>query len=122
MLVIYVAGPYRAESPWETEQNIRRAETVANWIWERGHVALCPHTNARYASALVPDANYLAGTMELMRRCDGVIVLPRWESSEGTCGEIMEATRLEKPVARLEMIMQSEVHRAIRCIEAALKP
>ena len=40
----------------------------------------------------------LAGTLELMRRCDAVVVIPGWEHSTGTKAEIDEAMRLEIPV------------------------
>lgn len=29
MLVVYIAGPFRAASSWDRERNIRRAEEVA---------------------------------------------------------------------------------------------
>ena len=41
---------------------------------------------------------WLAGTLELMRRCDAVLVLPGYSFSEGTKGEIAEADRLGLPV------------------------
>lgn len=118
MLVIYIAGPYRALTPWWQERNIRRAEEAAYNVWDCGHVALCPHTNSRWEYARVLDEHWLAGTMELMRRCDAVLVLPAFEGSNGTKAEIAEAERLGKPVAYLEEIDFWHVSHAIAELEA----
>ncbi len=34
MKLLYVAGPYRAKSEWQLEQNIRNAEAVALELWQ----------------------------------------------------------------------------------------
>lgn len=117
MMLIYIAGPYRAADAWRIAENVHRAETVATMVWEAGHYALCPHANARHASAHVTDTQYLAGTMEMMCRCDAVIVLPGYEGSAGTVGEIVEAGVRGIPVARLMFITIPEVRLAIREIE-----
>ena len=95
-----------------------RAEIVATLVWEAGHYALCPHANARHASAGVSDAQYLAGTLELMRRSDAVIVLPRYQSSEGTCGEISDALNSGMPVAYLARFTAQDVARCLVEIHA----
>lgn len=100
-LVWYTAGPYRARGIWQTEINIRRAEEVAQSLRAHGQYVICPHTNCRWSDANVADAQYIAETLELMRRCDVVVVLPGWESSEGTRGEIAEAERLGMPLVYL---------------------
>ena len=92
--VIYVAGPYRAETPLKTLHNIRRAEAVALQIWQAGHVALTPHMNTRLFDGECPDEMWLAGGLELLRRCDAVMLVPGWENSAGTLIEIEEARRL----------------------------
>ncbi len=98
MKVIYVAGPFRGKTPWAIEQNVRRAEGAALWLWQEGFAVICPHTMTRHYQDSAPDVVWLEGTLELMRRCDAVFVLSRWESSAGTLGEIAEAKRLGLPV------------------------
>lgn len=118
-LIVYIAGPYRARTGWLVEQNIRRAEKVAYRVWLAGHVALCPHTNSRFPHGDVPDSHWLAGTMELMRRCDGVIVLPGWEQSAGTVGEIRAAEEAGIPVAHLAHITRFSIENALgRLVDA----
>jgi len=98
MKVIYIAGKYRGATTWHIEQNIRAAENVAALVWSAGLVALCPHANARHMDGLASDAHFLAGTLELMRRCDAVLLVAGWEGSIGTRGEVAEAERLSIPV------------------------
>lgn len=98
MKVIYIAGRYRGPNVWAVEQNIRAAEEVAARVWAMGHVALCPHANARHMDGVASDEVFLAGTLELMRRCDAVLLVPNWRDSEGARAEVAEADRLGIPV------------------------
>lgn len=98
MKVIYIAGPYRGPNAWAVEQNIRAAEEIAARVWAMGHVALCPHANARHMDGVASDEVFLAGTLELMRRCDAVLLVPNWRDSEGARAEVAEADRLGIPV------------------------
>ncbi len=102
MIVFYTAGPYRALGAWRTELNIRIAENAAQMLRRHGQYVICPHTNCRYSDYDVRDEQYLAETMELMRRCDVVLVLPGWQDSAGTIGEINEAERRQMPLLYLE--------------------
>lgn len=92
----YVAGAYRAPTSWGVECNITRAREVAAFLWANGFPALCPHTNTAHFSG--SDELFLAGTLEMLRRCDAVVLVPGWESSAGTLSEIAEAKRLGIPV------------------------
>jgi nucleoside 2-deoxyribosyltransferase len=96
--VIYIAGKYRGPNAWAIEQNIRAAEDVAARVWAAGHVALCPHANSRHMDGVASDEVFLAGTLELMRRCDAVVLVPNWRDSEGARAEVAEAERLGLPV------------------------
>jgi len=97
-MLIYVAGPYRASSAWEIEANIRLAEETALELWRMGHVAVCPHAMTRYYQGELPDDVWLAGLLELMRRCDAVLMVGDWRKSEGSMAEHDEALRLGLPV------------------------
>lgn len=98
MKVIYVAGPYRSQTEYGIVSNIREAEAVGIQVWQAGYVALTPHLNTRLFGGLCPDGTWLRGGLELMRRCDGVILTSRWITSPGTLCEIAEALRLGLPV------------------------
>lgn len=96
--LVYVAGPFRASTPWEVEQNTRNAEGVAARVWLAGGAALCPHTNARFFDGLTDDDVFLRGDLEMLRRCDALVMAPGWEHSTGSLGEFSEAQRLGLPV------------------------
>lgn len=107
MKVIYIAGKYRGPNAWAVEQNIRAAEDVAVQVWAAGHAALCPHANSRHMEGVTTDANFLAGTLEMMRRCDAVLLVPGWEASVGTRAEVAEAERLGLPVFSPALSMEA---------------
>ena len=84
----FVCGPFRAADSWAREQNIRRAEEVALELWRMGFAVICPHTNTRFFEGAAPDSVWLAGDLEMLRRCDVLVTVPGWESSVGACGEV----------------------------------
>src|SRR5436309_15845129 len=87
MKVVYVAGPFRGKSYWDQENNIRRAETLALDAWRLGCAVICPHTNTRFFDGAVPDSVWLDGDLELLKRCDAVLMTPDWLKSTGASAE-----------------------------------
>jgi hypothetical protein len=98
MRVIYVAGPYRGPNSWEIEENIRRAERAALEVWRAGAACICPHTNTRFFQGAAPDSVWLEGDLELLRRCDGILMVSGWTSSSGAKAEKALAESLYLPV------------------------
>ena len=98
MKLVYVAGPFRGPNNWEIEQNIRRAETLALEVWRAGYACLCPHTNTRFFQGAAPDEVWLQGDLEMVRRCDAVLLTPDWARSTGARAERLFAEEHEIPV------------------------
>lgn len=98
MKVIYIAGKYRGPNAWDIEQNIRAAEDVAARVLAAGMMPLCTHSMTRHMDGIASEAFMLAGTLELMRRCDAVVLVPNWRDSEGARAEVAEAMRLGLPI------------------------
>lgn len=99
MKIIYVAGPYRADLPWGVDRNVHRAREAGVTVALAGAMPLIPHANTAHFDGLAPDAFWLEGTLELLRRCDAVYVFSEnWKASSGTRNEVAEATRLGLPV------------------------
>lgn len=97
----YIAGPYRGKSKEECELNIMAAKQVAKLAANKGWMPVTPHLNTQgfeYLCPHIPDDFWLDGTLELMRRCDLVILCPGWEFSSGTKNEITHAVSLGIPV------------------------
>ncbi len=91
MRVAYVAGRYRAPTVRGIVENIRRAEEVALELWKLGFAVICPHANSALFDGACDDSVWLAGSLELMRRSDLVVLVPGWEDSAGTLAEVAEA-------------------------------
>jgi len=98
MRLVYIAGPYRAPTPWGVRCNIRNAEDLAAKVHAAGMFAVCPHANSAHMEGVADDEHFLAGTMELMRVCHAVILVANWRNSSGALAEVAEATRLRIPV------------------------
>lgn len=105
MKLCYIAGPYRAECAFKTSRNISRAEQMGKRLTlERPeYFPVIPHKNTELwdfdgTMKNVKDDYYLSGTLEVMRRCNAVLVLPDYRRSSGTVAEIAEAERLGIPV------------------------
>lgn len=97
MKVVYVAGPFRGPTPWDVELNIRLAEELALRVANAGAMPLCPHTMTRYFDKQCNDQFWLDGTLELLRRCDAVVLTHNWEQSTGARGEYDEAGSFNLP-------------------------
>jgi len=98
MRVIYVAGPFRGKNAWKVEQNIRVAEDAGMVVAQLGAVPLIPHTMCRFFDGTMTGQFWIDATLDLLRRCDAMLVVGGWENSEGTKGEIQEAAVLGIPV------------------------
>lgn len=96
--VCYIAGPYSAETPRKTQDNIRAASIIALSVWKQGNVAYCPHMNTALFDGECPRETWLDGHIEMLRRSDKLILVPGWEASEGTRQEIYEAIRCGIPI------------------------
>lgn len=99
--LLYVAGPYRAPTKEGVDLNISAAKHVAALACRKGYAPLCPHMNTAHMDHIVPDLGdefWLAITMEMMRKCAAVVLVPGWSRSSGTLAEIEEAKRLGIPV------------------------
>ena len=95
MRLVYVAGPFRGDVP-------RNVETALAWgrrVVRAGALAVVPHLLGREFGPVRPDETWwLKAKLELLRRCDGVLLIPGWERSSGSVNERNEALRLNLPV------------------------
>lgn len=87
MQLVYVAGAYRAKTKIGEIINILKARKVAKELWKVGYAAICPHSNTALYKGL-PDSVWLDGDIEMLTRCDLMVLVPGWENSQGTLNEI----------------------------------
>lgn len=90
----YVAGPYRGPTESDVDRNIQSAKRVAQEVWQLGVPVVCPHLNTQFFGGLAPDDLWLTGDLEILRRCDFVVLCPGWENSQGTQEEVKLADEL----------------------------
>lgn len=98
MKVAYIAGPYRGRTIHDTVENIRRAEKVAIKYWQKGYAVICPHKNTALFDGLCVENVWLKGDIEIMKRCDVIVMMKNWKDSEGARKEYEIAVSLEKKI------------------------
>jgi len=106
---IYVAGPFRADSAWGIEQNIRRAEVLGLEIVKMGGCPIIPHTMYRFFQGALPDEVWLDCGLALLEPCHAIVCARGWIDSTGTRGELARARALQMPA-----FFQGEVDGIIR--------
>ena len=87
MPVVYISGPYSSDSESVINENIRHATIAAAEAWRNGLAAICPHKNTERFEKIVPEVTYqtyIDGDVEMVKRCDAIVMLPPWEKSKGS--------------------------------------
>ena len=64
--VIYLAGPYSGEDPWEVEQNVRRAEAASAELFRRGVTNICVHAQGRFMDGLLKHGEWLKHDLAIL--------------------------------------------------------
>ena len=88
--LIYISGKYTDDTHEKISQNIKLAREHAKKIWELGFTAICPHLNTMHfeEDANLQYRDYLDGDYELVRRSDGIYMLPNFKNSKGALEEL----------------------------------
>jgi len=120
-MIVYISGKYSGRTKEEVDANIRESEKVAKELWSAGIVALSPHLNtAHFEIEGVTYDDYIKGDLELLSRCDAILMLKDWMLSEGARKEKEFAKFLgmpiyyypDTPIQREEMTTAQEYHLA----------
>lgn len=102
MKVIYVAGPYTADSHYKIQANIATAAETAVKCWKKGWAVVCPHLNTTNFQTYYDDKfdwhTIMDGDLELLRRCDAIVMITGWENSKGSRVEHEFAKDLGLPI------------------------
>lgn len=95
-MLIYVAGPYRGD----VDANIAKARAVAAKCYLVGHDVICPHMNTAKMDedTDLPGEFWLRTTLNLLARCDAIVLVDNWEKSQGTVAEVEYASQVGMPV------------------------
>lgn len=100
MILVYIAGPFSAQTREGVELNIQLAVRVGLDVARLGAFPVIPHANTAHPDfeQLQPYSFWIDGTVELLRRCDVVLMVPGWEASGGASKERLTALAMFKPV------------------------
>jgi hypothetical protein len=119
--VIYVAGALIADDHYKIRLNIDRAAAVGLEVAKLGAAPLIPHTNTgAWFIGTLSHTFWYEATLELMRRCDAVILVPGWQGSKGTQAEIDEAIARKMPI--FERIAQVQTWLAMGIGQPCTRP
>ncbi len=98
MILIYIAGPFRAKTQWGVRDNIRRAEQRArDLITLTPAVPIIPHSMYASFDGTKSDRFWIEATGELLTLCDAVWLDGGWEASQGSRAERRLADELGIP-------------------------
>lgn len=97
--LVYVCGPITAKTKEQRDANIETGRAVGFDVWRLGAMAIVPHLNSlsMFERGVDGAAIYL-GDLELMKRCDAVLVLDGWQASFGCNLEVSWANHNGMPV------------------------
>ena len=87
---VYIAGPYRGATKEEVEMNIEFAKGFGRWVARQGFIPVIPHANTALMDYTAPDLSdefWLNATMELLKMCDMILMIPGWLNSTGCIAE-----------------------------------
>lgn len=96
--LVYIAGPLRASHGWDVTLNIIKAKALALEVWRLGAVCICPHANTDGFGGVLPEQTWMDGDIEILQRCDAVLMGEDWMTSAGAIEERLTAKRAGIPV------------------------
>ena len=114
-MLVYTAGKYRGD----VDKNIDDARKVAIDLWEMGYVVICPHLNTDHFEndCKVIDDVYLKGDLEIILRCDAMVMIPGWRDSSDACAEYDFALRHDIPIYEYPILPHKSPTEKLRPIQ-----
>jgi len=94
MKIIYLSHPYRSGTEWGVWLNIHSAHLYAKDLWRKGYAVISPVSNTAFMGELDDFEHWMAGDLEILGRCDILVLAPGWERSEGCKMEYSKAIEL----------------------------
>lgn len=115
-MLVYIADKYRGN----VAENIANARKIAIEVWQSGNTAICPHLNTMHfeKDCDLQDDVYLQRDLEILSRCDCILMGPTWIDSEGAKAELEYAKSLNMPIfiyPDMPTVHKTETERPNQC-------
>jgi len=95
----YLSGPMSGETALIRNRNRFQALEVSHQLWEAEVLHYCPHANSPQIGATdVGYESWMCMDLEVLRRCDWILMTGDWASSEGCRREFNVAQSLRIPI------------------------
>jgi hypothetical protein len=93
MRIVYIAGRYSGNTLDEVARNIDEARTVALMLAERRIPFLCTILQTAHFDSLLAESDpgygyWIQCSLEVVKRCDAVFLVPNWQQSNGARKEV----------------------------------
>ena len=95
MKVIYLASPYRSspqfgyKSEFGLFSNWMSAHEISRRIWKLGAACISPVSNTFcFSGQDIQDEIFIEGDLEIISRCDAVLLNDNWQTSKGCTAEM----------------------------------
>lgn len=111
MKLAYIAGPYRAATKGGILLNIQNAANIGAMAAEKGYAIIVPHCNSYLPDkcGTFTDRYWLDMDLEVLSRCDLVVLVPGWEQSAGTRAEVEFANERGIPVYEASALVEASI-------------
>lgn len=95
----YLSAPMSAPDALTRTFHALAAKRISHELWEAEILHYCPHANSpAIGSTDVGYESWMAMDLEVLRRCDFIIMAGNWTESPGCRRELAMAMHLGKPV------------------------
>lgn len=102
--LVYISGPYTSLLPnggFNLDGVFENVMTARRWsrtYFLKGALVVCPHLNTMFLDGTIDFERFMDTDLELIRRCDILVMIPGWENSKGASREHALAIELGKPI------------------------
>lgn len=79
-MIIYISGPITGHLPSECEMKFNKAK---NDIIKRGHFPVSPWDIGKLLPKTFKHSDYMEIDMDILAKCDAILMLEGWERSKG---------------------------------------